>query len=127
MLLERGYDSVRQAHFYRPIGGAIGFGERAAAAVAREWLEEFGLRIDQLHLLGVLENLFTYEGRADHEIIFVFGGRLTDAAAARTPRLTTVDPGGQPHEAFWIDLAELEHGEVPVYPEGLLNLLRAKS
>jgi hypothetical protein len=83
------------------------------------------LRIDQLQLLGVRENPFTDEGRAGHEIIFVCSGRLTDDAA-RTLTLTAVDPDGQRHEAVRIDVADLESGTVPVYPEGLLDLIRGQ-
>lgn len=123
VLVERGYDRVAGSRFYRPIGGHIDFGERAADAVAREWDEEYGLALADVRLLGVLENLFTYEGRPGHEIVFVFQARVADSGVYARDELVAVDTDGKPHEAVWIPLAELAHGDVPLSPDGLLALL----
>lgn len=52
VLLEHGFDSARQERFYRPLGGAIEFGERAADAVQREIREELGAELEALRLLA---------------------------------------------------------------------------
>lgn len=124
VLVERGEDRTTGRRFYRPIGGSVEPGERAAEAAAREWVEEYGVAIEDLRLLGVLENLFTFEGRAGHEIVFVFAARPADPEAARAPELVSVDTDGLRHEAAWVALDELESGGAPLYPEGLLPLLR---
>jgi GrpB-like predicted nucleotidyltransferase (UPF0157 family)/ADP-ribose pyrophosphatase YjhB (NUDIX family) len=123
VLVERGYDRVAGSRFYRPIGGHIDLGERAADAVAREWDEEYGLALTDVRLLGVLENVFTYEGRRGHEIVFVFEARVADREVYAQDEVVGVDTDGKRHEAVWVPLAELAQGDVPLAPDGLLALL----
>ena len=47
---------------WRPLGGGVEFGERAAEAVGREFVEEIGQALVDVRLLCVLENLFVYDG-----------------------------------------------------------------
>jgi ADP-ribose pyrophosphatase YjhB (NUDIX family) len=124
LLVERGHDPHGDRHYYRAIGGGVEFGERAADAVRREWREEFALDLDALTPLGVLESLFTYAGRPGHEIVFAYAARVRDARALAAAELAAVDPEGLAHVAVWVPLAELAEGPVPLYPEGLLALLR---
>ncbi|MHB1627876.1 MAG: NUDIX domain-containing protein [Bacilli bacterium] len=42
ILVAEGYDGVKGAHFYRPIGGGIEFGEASSATLVREVKEELG-------------------------------------------------------------------------------------
>jgi GrpB-like predicted nucleotidyltransferase (UPF0157 family)/ADP-ribose pyrophosphatase YjhB (NUDIX family) len=123
VLVERGYDRVAGSRFYRAIGGHIDFGERAAEAVAREWREEYGLTVEGLALLGVVENLFTYEGRPGHEVVFAFDARVAERTVYERDEVVGVDPDGMRHEALWISLASLADGDVPLSPDGLLELL----
>lgn len=123
VLVERGYDRVAGRPFYRAIGGHIDFGERAADAVVREWDEEYGIALHEVRLLGVVENVFTYQGRPGHEIVFVFEARVGQADVYARDQVTGVDPDGGRHEALWISLAELADGAVPLSPDGLLALL----
>lgn len=123
VLVERGYDRARDHHHYRAIGGGVEFGERAAAAVAREWREEFDFILERLTLLGVLENLFTYEARARHEIIFVFAAHLSDPRATEREEFKTVDSDGAEHIAVWVPLGALRAGSTPLYPVGTVELL----
>jgi ADP-ribose pyrophosphatase YjhB (NUDIX family) len=126
VLVERGYDRVAGSRFYRAIGGHVDFGERAADAVAREWREEYGLEVRELRLLGVVENRFTYEGRPGHEVVFAFEAWVTDPDVYARDELDGVDPDGRRHEAVWVAMADLEDGEVPLSPDGLLALLMAE-
>ena len=123
ILVERGVDRASGKHFFRAIGGGVEFGERAADAVVREWREELGLELEAPVLLGVLENLFTYEGRPGHEIVLVFGARLADPPAYERGELETVETGGGRHSAVWVTLNEARGGSTPLYPDGLLDLL----
>jgi ADP-ribose pyrophosphatase YjhB (NUDIX family) len=123
ILVERGYDSARDHHFYRAIGGGVELGERAAVAVTREWREELGLTLEAPSLLGVLENIFTYEGRTGHEVVFVFAGRVADRRAYEHDELETVDTDGARHVAVWVSLDALRNGTTPLYPAGALDLL----
>ena len=58
--------------FYRPPGGGIEFGETSQEAGRRELQEEFGIEIDELTYLGVIENVFEFRGAPHHEICFIF-------------------------------------------------------
>lgn len=125
VLVERGYDRVADSRFYRAIGGHIDFGERAAQTVVREWREEYGLTLEDPRLLGVVENLFTYEGRPGHEIVFAFEGRVAEREVYGRDEVVGVDPDGKRHEAAWIALDDLAaDGAIPLSPNGLLALLR---
>jgi ADP-ribose pyrophosphatase YjhB (NUDIX family) len=121
ILVERGFDRTSGEHFLRAIGGGVEFGERAADAVVREWREELGLELQAPVLLGVLENLFTYEGRAGHEVVLVFTARLADVRA----ELETVEGTGERHSAVWVALDDVRRGAPPLYPAGLLDLIEA--
>lgn len=63
ILVAEGHDRVKRQTFYRPLGGRIEFGERAAETVARELREEIQQEVRDLRYLGTLENIFTYEGQ----------------------------------------------------------------
>jgi 8-oxo-dGTP pyrophosphatase MutT (NUDIX family) len=124
VLVERGYDRVAAHRFYRAIGGHIEFGERAADAAAREWREEYGLTLQDLRPLGVVENLFTYEGRPGHEIVFALEARVAEREVYERDEVIGVDTNGKRHEGVWVPLADLAAaGAIPLLPNGLLALL----
>lgn len=123
VLVERGYDRVADSRFYRAIGGHIDFGERAARTVVREWAEEYGLTLTDVRPLGVIENMFTYEGRPGHEIVFAFEARVEEREVYARDEIVGIDPRGKRHEAVWVALDALAHGPVPLSPEGLLALI----
>ena len=126
VLVERGRDHVAGQSYYRAIGGGVEFGERAAEAVVREWREEFGLTLTEVRPLGVLESLFSYEGRPGHEIVFAYHARILEARAYAQDAFTSVDPSGLRHEAAWVPLDALRQGSVPLFPDGLTALLDAR-
>lgn len=123
LLVERGHDAASGQRFWRAIGGGVEFGERARDAVAREWREEYGLRLLEPRLVGVVENLFTYEGRAGHEVAFVFRAAGTEPSVEDRDAITSRDAEGLVHDAAWVPIGELHHGGAPLYPDGVLALL----
>src|SRR5690242_11358110 len=78
ILAAEGYDPVRDQHFYRPLGGGIEFGEPSYETIRRELMEEIQAEVDQdsLVYLGTVENIFTFNGIASHEIILIYDGTL---------------------------------------------------
>ena len=123
VLVAEGYDPVKRETFYRPLGGAIEFGERATDALARELREELDAEITALRRLGVLENLFTFNGKPGHEIVLVFDGEFVDRALYEQPVLHGREHDGSTFRAGWKSLEAFRPGE-PLYPDGLLDLLR---
>ena len=63
ILAAEGYDPLNQQKFYRPLGGAIEFGEHSAVTIGRELAEELGAAVVDLRFLGAIENVFTYDGQ----------------------------------------------------------------
>ncbi len=121
ILVGRGYDSVKRQHFHRPLGGAVEFGETAAEALRREIREELRAEIEEPVRLGVLENLFTWEGRPGHEVITVFDVAFADRSLYDRPSLPLHEDVWD-GEAVWIDLSAPP--AEPLYPDGLRALLR---
>jgi len=124
ILVAEGRDRRKGQVFYRPLGGTIEFGERGAQTVQREFREEIGAGLDGVRYLGMLENIFVYEGRRGHEIVLVYDGRLTDQSLYAR-EVIEGDEFGHKFRALWKRLDEFDPGLSPVYPDGLLELLRA--
>ena len=114
------HDPVERVTFHRPCGGGVDWGETAAAALVREFREEFGLEIELGPRLGGVENIFTYAARPGHEVLFLFVARFADPAAYRVERRECLDVPGE--FAIWRPL-ELSHAEIPLYPEGVTDLI----
>ena len=122
ILVGHGHDAIRGERYCRPPGGAIEFGERAADALRREMLEEVRAEIDRPRLLGVLENTFTLEGVPRHEHVFVFEATFLDARFYELSELPLYEPGWD-GRLTWESLDGFRGGAVPLYPDGLFDLL----
>jgi len=85
ILVSRAYDAVKQDFYCRPLGGGIEFGKRGVETIAREIREELGAEIEKIRWLGTLENLFTGEGKAGHEIVLVFDAGFIDRSLYDQP------------------------------------------
>ncbi|HEX7240445.1 MAG TPA: NUDIX hydrolase [Longimicrobiaceae bacterium] len=125
VLVARGVDPASGEPFYRPLGGGVEFGERAADALGREIVEELGAAIEDPRLLGVLENLFEYAGRPRHEIVFVFDARFSDPSWYLRAELPVTEAGSGWEPARWVSVQALSSGPERLVPEGLLSLLRS--
>ncbi|MFD8500716.1 NUDIX hydrolase [Amycolatopsis sp. NPDC059657] len=122
ILVFEGHDEIKNETFYRPLGGGIEFGERAAEALRREFREELAAELTGIEQIGVLENIFTNDGSPGHEIVFLFGAEFADRSWLTREDLGTIidDPGTH---VFWRPLAEFLAGEAILYPHGLAELL----
>ena len=124
ILVSECYDPVKDEIFYRPLGGSIEFGERSMDAVIRELREELGAEVTDLRWLGVIENLFTFNGKPGHEIVMVYDGKFTNASLYEQVFWREDDPAYGDCEPMWKPLAFFEQGNAPLYPEGLFTLLK---
>lgn len=124
ILVFEGRDPRRDLVFYRPLGGGIEFGEHSREALVREVREELGLQAEALDLVGVMENLFTHQGRQGHEIVFVYHARFTDPAVYEGPVPYTDRPESH---AVWVPVADFVEGRRVLFPEGLSGLLALRS
>lgn len=122
----RGHDPVGDRVFHRLIGGGVELGERAADAIVREVAEELHATLVEPRLLGVLENIFTFEGAPGHEVVFVFAGRLAEGVVV-PPEGGWYDDLGVP---MWVEWRPLAHdpsdGALPLYPDGAEELLQVR-
>jgi len=124
LLVGEGRDASKGGQvFYRPLGGTIEFGEPAAETVRREFREEIHANVAVGQLLGVLENVFVYEGNPGHEIVFAFEARLADDRLRRVKSIASVESDGIAFVARWIPLHAFRTGTAPLYPDGLLELI----
>lgn len=124
--LFEGQDPASGEVFYRPIGAAVQFGQRAMTAARRAVERDMSTEFLGARQLDVLENVYERGGETQHEICFCFAGAFADRQVYEheTVELTegddTVALGG------WHDIAELAAPGAPrVYPEGLLPVIQA--
>jgi ADP-ribose pyrophosphatase YjhB (NUDIX family) len=99
--------------------------EKGAEARSRELHEELGAESEVIGLFATLENVFTYEGEASHEIVLIYECSLRD------DRLYSLDKweadeatrdGFVKHKLAWRRLDSFRSGGEILYPEGLLAL-----
>jgi len=121
------YDPTKEEHFYCPPGGGIEFQETSDTALRREIKEELNAEIEHLRLLRILENIFTSDGKRGHEIVFVYAADLQDRALYEVSQIQGVESSGVPFDAVWLDLDTLGAGTPPLYPDGLLELLKVEA
>lgn len=119
-----GYDPVKESHFYRPLGGGIDFGETGLQTVAREFQEETGQAICNLRYLDTLENIFTYKGRACHEIVRLYEGDFANPEMYQTPEITAFEDNGQRFKALWVSWQDCLSGKKRLVPEDLIGLIQ---
>lgn len=126
ILVFESFDSVDGRPFYRPLGGEVEFGETTEAAVRREIKEEIGQETTGLKLLGIIENLFTHEGKPGHEIVYVYDGRFADPAAYQRESFKVTEDNGETLTARWHSLDFFNDYDELVPPE-LTPMLKAKN
>lgn len=123
ILVAEGNDPTKKQLFYRPMGGAIEFGERSDQTLRREIREEIDAEITNLQYLGTIENVFTYDGQTGHEIVLIYAGEFVDKSYYNESVIIGKEDDGSEFKAVWKSLTEFRRKQIPLYPDGLLQLL----
>jgi ADP-ribose pyrophosphatase YjhB (NUDIX family) len=106
--------------FHRPLGGHVEFGERAAATLHRELREEIGQELTGVRQLGVLENIFIWDGVLQHEVVFIYQAAFADPAAYAIEEQPVRDEPDDRVRVIWRPAAA---AGPPLYPDGLPALI----
>lgn len=122
ILATEGFDDVTKKKFFRPVGGGIEFGETSQEALIREIKEEFGAEIKSLDMLGIFENIFTYQGQAGHEIVYVYNAEFSDDKFYSMEKITVLDEKNS--YAVWLKIEDLINNKITIYPIGLTELIK---
>jgi 8-oxo-dGTP pyrophosphatase MutT (NUDIX family) len=125
ILVNQGYDQVKDEYFYRPLGGAIEFGEPSVDTVCRELMEELSVEVDResLKYLGTLENIFTFNDSPGHEIVLIYDGALKESEWYAQEAILGKEADGEEICAVWKNLDEFITGKSILYPSGLVEML----
>jgi len=120
LLVSEGYDKVKNQTFYRCLGGGIEFLEKSDAALKREFVEELGIEITTKDFLGVAENIFTFEGKDGHELVFFYSIDINDSDYKDEYTILDIK---KETKAKWIDIEDLKSKKQIVYPQEVLKYL----
>lgn len=104
--------------FYCPLGGRVNFGEDTKSALVREVYEETGVELDinDLSLIDVVENFFTYRKIKYHELLFIY--KVNDNKELNSiDNFVTKDTGKNINKWFSIDNLD----EIEVLPKVVLD------
>ena len=124
ILVFEGLDSIKEETFYRPLGGGIEFGESSEDTVRRELKEEINVDVGKIRYLGMLENIFTFNGNSYHEIVMIYDGALIKPGLYEQAVIVGKEANGEEIRAVWKNLDEFAVGKSILYPVGLLEMLR---
>ena len=119
VLVSEGYDKVKDQTFYRCLGGGIEFLEKSDEALKREFKEEIGADITVKDFLGLQENIFTFNGKNGHELIFIYKVDIKDSDYKEEYNI--IDEVNS--VAKWIDINDVKSGKEILYPTEVVKYL----
>ncbi len=111
----------------RPLGGSVEFGETWRDTILREFKEELGVDVTPVGKPMVDENIYNHHGALGHEIVFVCDVIFPDDAYVGQDYIEFFEDQGQPCVARWFEMDMFESGKIELFPNGLLNKLKARS
>lgn len=109
--------------YYRPLGGAIEFGEQSTGALIREFVEELGEEIEIQSYVGCIENIFSINDDVGHELIQLYRIRFKNAAAYTREQFSLLNDN-RDSIAKWVDCKDFLDGKKVLYPVELVSLLK---
>jgi 8-oxo-dGTP pyrophosphatase MutT (NUDIX family) len=120
--ISEGYDPVKQQTFYRAMGGGVDFGETSFQALQREFQEEIQAELTNIHYLGCIENLFTFNGKQGHEILQIYECDFVDPKFYQLENLVFAE-GERQKTALWVEISRFKSGELKLVPEQFADYL----
>lgn len=120
--ISEGYDPIKQQTFYRAMGGGVDFGETSFEALQREFQEEIQAELTNIHYLGCIENLFTFNGKQGHEILQVYECDFVDPKFYQLENLVFAE-GERKKTALWVEISRFKSGELKLVPEHFFEYL----
>ncbi len=123
ILVCEGFDNVEQDYYYRPIGGGIEYGEKSKDALKREVHEEIGAEVTNVNFLGIIENIFTYNGDPGHEIVFVYDAEFVETSFYDKSSFIGYEDNGAAYNLHWKPISDFTNGKLRLVPEELVTLL----
>lgn len=119
-LVVEGHDRLKAYKFYRAPGGGIEFGETGEQALRREMVEGFAVKIEKVKYLGLVENIFDFEGSAGHEICLIYQAEIKDPQFLAKQKVKVLDSESD----FGVWVAKSKFLKQPFYPEGIEKFLK---
>jgi ADP-ribose pyrophosphatase YjhB (NUDIX family) len=113
--------------FCRPIGGGVEFGETSNQALVREFREELDIEIENFQLIGIIENLFSFDGQQCHQNEFIYDVEFADNALYSMEHMIGTDDAldDEPitYRTNWASPDEFDTAGKRLVPDGLVELL----
>lgn len=119
ILVSTGYDEIKKQSFYRCIGGGIEFLEKSQDALKREFKEELGIDVKVKEYLGLTENIFVYNGKNAHELIFLYNVSINKKDIKEQYHILDEVES----DAIWVDAEKFKNKELILYPELVIKYL----
>ncbi|MBD2860808.1 MAG: hypothetical protein K0Q94_2478 [Paenibacillus sp.] len=104
--------------FYRFAGGTVEYGETAAEAIIREFMEEYDLEVRVGPLMAINEHFFQYYGKEHHQVTLIHLCELEQTDEIPEPLWHKEHSSVK---LVWRTLGQLKRR--PVYPEGIFAQL----
>ena len=115
--MQRFFDKAADEEFWTPMGGGVNFGELAADAVKREFIEELGIELVVGEQICVLENRYLYNGKRGHEIQYFFRCEFMDKSLYDCDKINYIEPGKEDKYGEWVSPDQV------MRPEGIREFL----
>ncbi|RBI64163.1 NUDIX hydrolase [halophilic archaeon] len=122
LLVARDRDPDGDDPFYYLLGGGVEFGERSEDALRREFREELGVSLADVAYRETYEEVFTFDGRREHEIWRVYEVEIAEDWPYERDEFTCREPDLD-EEIFceWKPRTAFTEGEERFHPEPLLS------